>query len=346
MTINELHKKIKKNEIAPLYLLYGTEEYLINETLDLIVDTVIPEDEREFNVSVFDLNEVPLEVALEDAETLPFIGEKRVVIIKEPIFLTAQKDKNKIEHNLKKLENYIINPSPDSVVIFVARYEKLDERKKIVKLIKTHGDVLFATSMDEKMLVTWIKSRVKNGQKQIKDEAAQLLLRIVGTKLMLLANEIDKMILYIGDDELIDEEVIKVIVPRTLEENIFALIDMIVTRRQAEAFTILNDLIEQKEEPIKILSLLSGQFRLIYQVKELSKRGYGQSQAATFIKVHPFRVKRALEQGKQFSEQELVRIIADLAEADYKMKTGKMDKKLLLELFILGLNNENKKEAF
>lgn len=343
--MNEIHKKISKKEIAPLYLLYGLEDFLIEESIELILDAVLPASEREFNLSIFDMNEVPIEVALEDAETLPFIGDKRVVLIKEPIFLTAQKDNNKIDHNVKKLEQYLENPSPDTIVIFVGLYEKLDERKKVVKLLKKHADVFHATIMDEKTLVAWIKNRVKKGNKQINDSATQLLLQLVGPKLMLLANEIDKLILYLGQEDEINQAVIASLVPRTLEQNIFALIDMIVKRKTADALTFFYDLIEQKEEPIKILSLLAGQFRLIYQVKELSKRGYGQNQTGTYLKVHPYRVKLAEEQGKKFSERELLAIINDLAEIDYKMKTGKMDKKLLLELFILQLNIENKKEA-
>ncbi|HHY72948.1 MAG TPA: DNA polymerase III subunit delta [Bacillus bacterium] len=338
VTLNEIHKKVKKRQIAPLYLLYGQEEFLLDETIKLIINTVLAPEEKEFNLSVFDMNEVTIDVALEDAETLPFIGEKRVVLIKDPIFLTGQKEKNKIDHDLKRLEEYLESPSPDSVVIFTGHYDKVDERKKLVKLLKKNGEVFQASFMDDKAINAWIKNRVTAENMDIDDEAIELLLRLVGPKLLLLANEIEKLMLYVGKDGKINQPAIRNLVPRTLEQNVFSLVDMIVKRKTEEALLFYYDLLEQKEEPIKILSLVAAQFRLIYQVKELYKRGYGQNQTATYLKVHPFRVKLAGEQATRFSEAELQKIIANLAEIDYKMKTGKMDKKLLLELFILQLN--------
>ena len=192
--------------------------------------------------------------------------------------------------------------------------------------------------MDEKAITAWVKNKVTEAQKEIDEEAIHLLLQLVGPKLMLLANEIEKLVLYISPDTRIDSSVIRNLVPRTLEQNVFSLIDMIVKRRIKDALLFFYDLLEQKEEPIKILSLLAGQFRLIYQVKELYKRGYGQNQTGTYLKVHPYRVKLAGDQAAKFTEAELQKIMNDLAEIDYKMKTGKMDKKLLIELFILQLN--------
>lgn len=337
--LTNLHRKIKQKQLKPLYLLYGQEEFLIEETINMIIDSVMSDEEREFNLSVFDMNEVPVEVAIEDAETLPFFGDtKRIVLIKDPLFLTGQKDKQKIDHDLKRLEQYIENPSQDAIVIFISPYEKLDERKKIVKHLKKNGEVFQAATMDEKMLYSWTKNRIEQRKKSISDDTIYLLMQLVGPKLTLLASEIEKIVLYLGDQNEIDSTTIRKLVPRTLEQNIFALIDMIVKRKTAEALTFFFDLLEQKEEPIKILSLLAQQFRLIYQVKLLYKKGYGQNQTASYLKIHPFRVKLAGEQAVQFSEDELKAIINQLADLDFKMKTGKMDKKLLLELFILQLN--------
>ncbi|WP_308410487.1 DNA polymerase III subunit delta [Bacillus sp. Marseille-P3661] len=338
--IDELHKKIKNKNIANLYLLYGTEEFLIDETLKLLIQETLEPSEQEFNLSIFDMNDVPVDIAMEDAETLPFMGERKIVIVRDPIFLTGQKEKSKITHDLKKLEQYLENPSPDSVVIFVGLYEKLDERRKIVKLLKKNGEVLHAEVMDERSIQKWIVDRVGRSQKLISDSAVQFLMKLVGPNLMLLANEVDKLVLYIGNDSEIGESTVQKLVPRTLEQNIFSLIDMIVKRRTADALTYFYDLLEQKEEPIKILSLLAQQFRLIYQVKELFKRGYGQNQTGTYLKVHPYRVKLASLQAEKFPEEELVGIMNQLAEIDYKMKTGRMDKKLLIELFIIGLNSK------
>ena len=86
------------------------------------------------------------------------------------------------------------------------------------------------------------------------------------------------------------------------------------------------------------MAVITGQFRLIYQVKELARRGYGQQQIASHLKVHSFRVKLAAGQAQKFSDEDLTLIMKELAEADYKMKTGGMNKELIIEMFFLKLN--------
>ncbi|MCH1625000.1 DNA polymerase III subunit delta [Fredinandcohnia quinoae] len=335
----DIWKKLKKKDFSAIYLLYGTESFLLNETKDLLVSNALLEEEKDFNLSVFDLEETPLEVAMEDAETLPFMGDKRIVILQNPYFLTAEKGKEKVEHYIPKLEEYIKQPAPFTILVLIAPYEKLDERKKIVKQLKANAEVLASNALSEKEISQWIKERVTSFDVMISDHAISELIQVAGTNLMIITKEIDKMCLYVGSKGNITEETVQLLVSRSLEQNIFALIDKVVNRKLNEALRIFYDLLQNNEEPIKILSLLATQFRLIYQAKELSRRGYGQQQIAGNIKVHPFRVKLALGQANLFSDIELLQIINSLAEADYEMKNGKKDKKLILELFIMNLAN-------
>lgn len=336
---------INKNKLSLLYFFYGTETYLLDEAKSNVIKAAIKDEEREFNLSTYDLGEVPIDMAIDDAETLPFLGEKRVVIVEDPIFLTSQKDKSNIDHDLKRFETYIQNPSPDTIMIVLAPYEKLDERKKVVKALKQFSEVFHAEEMNEPKLLSWIDKRFQDHNVWANENAKRKILQLIGPKLLMLANEIDKIAIYVGENKEVDEETVLNLVARTLEQNIFALIDRVVHRNLKEALTLYYDLLEQKEEPIKILSLLIQQFRLIYQVKLLSKKGYGQNQIAGQVKVHPYRVKLASGQGRFFEESELLYIINELAEMDFKMKTGQMDKVLLLELFFISVNKEIKKEA-
>jgi DNA polymerase-3 subunit delta len=331
-------KKIKQGHLSPIYLLYGTEPFLIDETHNLIIQSTIREEEREFNLSVYDCEETPVEVALEDAETLPFFGEKRVVLVKNPYFLTTEKGKEKVEHNIKRLEQYIEEPSPFSVVIFTGLYEKLDERKKITKMLLKRAQVFVASPLTEQEIRRWIDEHLRSSNVTIQEEAVNLLLQLAGTNLTILANELNKLTLFVGQGGTITEETVRMLVPRSLEQNIFVLIEKAVQRKLHEAFRTFYDLLQNNEEPIKILALLANQFRLIYQAKSLAAKGYGQQQIASLLKVHPFRVKMALGQAKLFSIEELMRIMNDLAEADYQMKAGLMDKRLVVELFLMKLN--------
>ncbi|MBW3495749.1 MULTISPECIES: DNA polymerase III subunit delta [Bacillus] len=335
--MSDIHKKIKKKQFAPLYVLYGTEAYFINETIKLITTYALEEEDREFNVVTYDLEEAYLEDVVEDAHTLPFFGERKVILIKSPLFLTAQKEK--LEQNIKILEEYIGEPSPFSILVFVAPYEKLDERKKITKLLKKTADVIEANAMQVQDVQKWIVSRADEVHVHIDNSAVSLLLELVGSNVTMLAKEMDKLTLYVGMGGEITPKLVTELVPKSVEQNVFALTEKVVKKDIAGAMQILDGLFTQQEEPIKLLALLVSQFRLLHQVKELQQRGYGQNQIASHIGVHPYRVKLAMNQTKFFSFEELKKVIIELAEADYSMKTGKMDKKLVLEFFLMRLNH-------
>ena len=278
----ELWKKIKSGHIDPVYLLFGTEAFFINETKQLLVDNVLSADEAEFNLSTYDLEETPIEVILEDAETLPFLGERRLILLHNPVFLTSEKTKEKVEHNIAKLQAYLKEPAPFSVLVFVAPYEKLDERKKITKDLKRSSEIFEAKKMSEQELKKWLQTRAAFNKVQITDSAAIRMIELVGSNLFMLTSEMDKIALYMDETKMIDEDIVEKMVSKSLEQNIFTLIEKIVNRKVDEALAIYYDLLKQNEEPLKILALIAGQFRLIYQVKDLSRRGYGQQQIAGF----------------------------------------------------------------
>ena len=334
----EIWKKIKKKDIAPIYLLYGTEAFLINETKQLLLNHILDEEEKDFNFSAYDLEETSVDFALEDAETFPFLGEKKVVFLHNPVFLTAEKTKAKVEHNLAKLEAYLKEPAPYTVLVISAPYEKLDERKKITKELKRSAELVEAKRLSEHELKKWIRDRAISNRIEFEENAIDLLLSLAGTNMFMLASEVDKLSLFAAEQKRIDSGLVEKLVARTLEQNIFSLIERVVQRKLDEALRIYYDLLKQNEEPIKILALLSGQFRLIYQVKELSRRGYGQQQIAAYLKIHPFRVKLALGQAGSFRDEELANLMEMLAEADYQMKTGGMNKSLLIEMLLFRLN--------
>ncbi|MEH6941186.1 DNA polymerase III subunit delta [Bacillus sp. JJ722] len=331
----EVWKQMKQKQFAPLYLLYGPEPFIIKKTLSTLMEHALEESEVEFNVSNFDLEETPIHIALEEAETFPFMGERKLVILHNPYFLTAEKTKEKVEHNIQLLLDYVENPSPFSIVVIAATYEKLDERKKITKQLKHHATVVEANKLKDQELVRWIEGQAIAHGVQIEREAIQTLMETAGQNLLLLANEIEKMALYVLEEKMITVQTVNELASKSLEQNIFTLIDFIMNRRTSQAIQLLQSLLRQNEEPIKVLALMASQVRIMYVAKSLSQNGYGQQKIATHLKIHPFRVKLAMEKARYFQEKELMTFLNNIADADYKMKTGQMDKALLLELIIL-----------
>ncbi|MHC0035848.1 DNA polymerase III subunit delta [Pseudoneobacillus sp. C159] len=342
--ITDIWKQIKKNQLDQVYLLYGTENFLIHETVQLLINHVLTEEEKDFNFSTYDLEETPLEVGLEDAETFPFMGDRRVVILQNPYFLTSEKQKEKVDHNIEKLEGYLTNPPPYSILILTAPYDKLDERKKITKELKRKSTLGEAKKLTEVELKKWIKERVSSHQVDIDQQAIEKMIEMAGSNLFVLTNEIDKMSLYVGEKKKIDSSIVELLVAKTLEQNIFELVEKVVGRKIEAALRIYYDLLKQNEEPIKILALLTGQFRLIYQVKELSRKGYGQQQIASAIKQHPYRVKLAAGQINWFTDEELKKIIQLLAEADLQIKSSGLNKTMVIEMLLFQIHSLSQKK--
>ncbi len=343
--IVDLWNSFKKKQFQSLYLFYGKESFLLNETIRKLLTEAISEDEREFNYSVYDMEETNIETAVEDGETMPFLGERRMVVVKNPYFLTSEKKKEKVEHNLKKLEQYVENPAPFTVFVFLLPHEKIDERKKLTKQIKKAATVVEMNSFSEEETVKWIKEKAEAENVAMEKEAIDELMEKTSGNLMIIDKEMEKLCAYVGSGNELTTEIVKQLVARSLEQNVFDLIDAVVKKKTEEAFKIFYDLLKINEEPIKILSLLTQQFRLLYQVKQLSKSGYGQDRMASSLKVHPFRIKLALKQEKQFSASELQSIIKALAETDFEIKTGKKDRQLALEFLLLKLFQQEKKQS-
>ncbi|MFD2992052.1 DNA polymerase III subunit delta [Fictibacillus nanhaiensis] len=337
LSVETLKKKIKNNESSSVYLIWGTEIYLAEEAIQTITGLLSP-DEKDFNLSVHNLDEISVQEIIEDAETMPFLGDRRVVVIKNANFLTAAKDKSKIEHDFKVFEKYIQNPAEFTTLVIVVPHEKLDERKKIVKLVKAQSEMIQVSELSNDTAEKWLHKEASNLEVSIDGEAVQLLLSRLGTRMAVLAKEMEKMALFVGVNGVITKETVDTLVARTLEDDVFALVDHVVHKRTEQALRSFYDLMKQNQEPIQIHALITRQFRMINGVKELQKKGYGEKQIASSLKLHPYAVKLAAKHANRFQEVFLRECLNEFAETDYKLKTGQMDKTLLLELEIVKLS--------
>ncbi len=209
--------------------------------------------------------------------------------------------------------------------------------KKWTKLLKKETVVVEVNAFDHKMTEGWLNDQAKEKSFQLTSAGLEHLMERCGTNLLQLSSEIEKLALYVGENGVVDEKVVDLLVARTLEQNVFALTDLAVKQRMDEALLIYHDLLKQKEDPLKLLALLARQLRIYYQVKELTRRGYSQKQMAGQLKLHPYVVKLAGEQIERFEQNTLLKLLEEAAKTDYAIKRGAMDKTLAVELFLLRL---------
>lgn len=330
-------KEIGKGNIKPVYVCYGTETYMMQEFIGYLTERWIDPADRDFAVSKFDLAEAGVEEVIDDAETLPFVGSRKLIIAKDAVFFTGAKDSGKVVHNLDRLMDYITSPADFSVIVFTVNAEKLDERKKIVKKIKQHNGNIPFPPLSADDLNHWLRRQADKLHFSFSDGADQTLIMNCGGNLQLLAGEMRKLALYAGPGGVVYPDTVDKLVSRTTEQNVFLMIDELVRLRLEKALDIYYELIKHKEEPVKILALMARQFRNMLMVKQQSARGFSQQQLASQLSLHPYAVKVAADQARSYETARLQHILVQLSELDYQMKTGRVDKVLGLELFMLRL---------
>ena len=219
----------------------------------------------------------------------------------------------------------------NTILIFNVYNNKIDVRKKITKLSKEKGKVLeFNKSQN-------INSIVKNmfDNYKIDNSLINLIIDRVGNDLLILEQEINKIKIYKDDDLIITKDDIIELTIKNKNTDLFYLIDNIVSGNKEKAMESYGEMIKLGEEPIMILVNLANQFRLIYQAKKLSMRGYSEMKISEYLDIHSYRVKKALEKRNYFTDEILLKYLYDLAELDYNIKLSLIDKYLGLEIFIL-----------
>jgi len=335
MDAKQAFRSIKQNQISPVYVCYGTESYILNELIERLQEQLVEPEHKEMAIVRFDTGETSADAVIDEAETLPFLVPRKIVLVRDQTLFAAGKESAKVEHRPERILAYLEQPLESTVLVFIVPHEKLDERKKTVKAAKAKDYVVSFSSLQPEELLRWLVKRAGSQGRTMGGDAADELLRRVGTDMHALAAETDKLCLHAGQGGDVTLEAVRTLVPMATEQNVFKLTEELAALRTAEAIALYHDLLKQREEPIKLAALLVRQFRNMLYVKELGGQGYSPQQMASQIGLHPYAVKITGEQARKFSQERLAALLNELAELDFAMKSGRVDKALGLELFLL-----------
>lgn len=300
-----------------IYLFYGKEKFLIDLEIKKIIKNITA-----MNVIRYDLENDTFKNLLDEIQTVSLFDEKKVVIVENLFKINSNEEKN--------LEEYLNNPNPD--VILIIHETKPDERRKIIKKVFKSAKVKEFNSNNLEKIILNLFDDYKINHSEI-----NLLIDRVGNDLELLNKEIEKIKIYKDTDKTITKEDIINLTHKNIDLDVFKLIDHIINKKINSAIELYNELLKNGSEPIAVITLLANQFRIMYQSKELIKKGYTQNDIAKIIDIHPYRVKLALENSRTYDNQLLLDYLSSLGNLDINIKTGKIDKYLGLELFILNL---------
>lgn len=313
-----------------MYLYYGLEQFLINKEINKIK---LENNILDIDVIKYDLENTRLEDIIEDALSISLFSNKKLIIVDNAYIFTGTTNKKLIEQNIDILKEYINNGYFNNIIIFTILKEKLDERKNIVKLIKEKGivkDFNLSNNINKYILDMFDNYKINN-------ENVNLLINRVGNNLEILEKEIEKIKIYKDNDLIINKEDIINLTTKNIDTDFFNLIENIVAKNKEKALESYFEIIKYGEEPIKIIVVLANKFRLIYQAKNLYKKGYSEKDISSLLGSNYYAIKKCLESSRKYDDKLLISSILKLANLDIDIKSGKIDKNLGLELFIMTL---------
>ncbi len=313
-------------ELRPVYYFYGPEDLLIEEKVEEIKGQLTPGFES-MNLQIFHADSLEITELLSSVQTLPAFSTYRVIILKGAGSL-------KVDDAAQLLE-YVADPSPSTVLVLISSETKPDMRKAFIKQLDKSGFLVNCKRMSERDLPAWVVTEVRKRGKKITRGAASRLAATAGPRLRDLRGEIEKLTLYIGEAEGIEESDVEEAGLDLREETIFKLTEAIGAKNATTAFKILNRLSEV--HPLQMMGLVSREIRILLKVKALERVSVPRQALASKLGVPPFTVDGYIRRSKGFTEAELKSAVGRLARADTVLKSsslpvGVVMPKLVLEL--------------
>lgn len=255
-----------------------------------------------------------------------------MVILRHPFFLTSAKQKNVSEKDVEGFIDYISHDNPSTILVIYHNEARFDERKKAMKALRKNARFIELNELDTHTVYKTVREAVISRGSAIDDDALELLLSRTGSSLAAAHMEVDKLCLYTKH---ITREAVEQLVPRPLEENVFALTNAIMRHDLVSVSVIYQDLMLTNHEPIQLIGLIANSMRQIYQVKLLERKGYTDKEMVKILGINPRAIYPIRKNARAFAIDELEEKLNELSDLDISIKTGRIDKKRGLELFLM-----------
>ena len=323
-----LKEELKKEKFHKIYLFCGTESYLKNVYRKRLQEKLLGSVDDIMNCQYYEGKNVKANDIIEIANTLPFMNDHRLLIIENSGFLKSGK-KNESD----QLSDYVDNIPNTTCIILIE--EEIDKRNKLYKKISKVGRVVEFNQLNESDLIMWLEQTLKQNKKNMARATISYFIQTVGTDMLLLENELEKLISYNLDKDNITMEDINSVSTVLLENKIFEMMDSISEKKQEKALMLYKDLITLREPPLRILFMLVRQFRILLQIKVAMKNNSNAYTIANEIGLRKFIVDKSMSQLRFFNENDLKSALNDCLNTETLIKTGKMDEMIGVENLII-----------
>lgn len=317
-----IKEQIKNNQYFPVYLLCGTETYLRRLYTSKLKNGALGGGD-EMNVSSFSGKDIDWNEIRELAETMPFFAEHRVIVLENTGAFKSACDFADV-----------IPALPDSVVVIFNETE-IDKRSRMYKAVKSSGYICEMNGLTERELSTWIVRLLAADKKKITQGDLTFLLERIGTDMENISTEVEKLVCYTDTREVITRDDILAVTTEQISGKIFAMTDALGTRNKQLALSLYHDLLLVREKPMTILYLMIRQLNLILQASEMNRQGVDRATIASTAGMPPFAVGKCLTQARNFTADQLLSLISYGTGLEEKVKTGRLEEHIAVELFLL-----------
>lgn len=326
-SIYNIKKYLKKENLLPIYFLFGEDEFTISNAVNLIKKEL-----SEYILNDFDQENIELQKGSETspiidlAYSFPFGGGKKLIVIRNFELLNEKKN----------FSDYVQNPSDFTFIIVTQKGKKIDLREKLYKLLIEKGYIFEARPMNKSDLISWIIKRAISLNLKISEQSAEALIDFIGEEKSIVEMNLIKFSNYLSNEKEITPELIQNLGTSTKEYSAFNLMDAIVAKNKSSALEIAHSLVDKgsDKEILNIIGLLTRFVETLAKRLELSKEKISAFEAAKIAGVAPYFYDKC---GKAYylqNENNLRNAVAALLDADLAVKSSSLDGKTILSMLI------------
>ena len=321
--LKNIQEDIKSGNFKSAYLLCGEEAYLKVQYKNKLLKALNPDDDT-MNFNHYEGRNIDVKELIDLCETMPFFADRRVVLLEDTGFFKNKCDE--LADYMKELPDYLC-------LVFVE--DEVDKRSKMYKAVKSCGRIGEFARQDEKTLMQWAAGILKREGKNITQRDMELLLTMTGIDMGNLRMELEKLITYTGDRNVVTRADIQEVCTTQTQNKIFDMVRAVTEKNQKRALDLYYDLLTLKEPPMRILFLLAKQFRQLLLVKEYTEEGVAQPEMASRLGVPSFVVRNIASCARSYRISELRQAVTDFVDAEEAVKTGRLQDVLSVELLIV-----------
>jgi DNA polymerase III subunit delta len=352
--------EVEAKRLRPAYVFVGDESFFRKRCREAILSHLVPADLRDFSLFEFDLSEVDLAEILDRARTPSLVAPFQVFFVRGVKNLFGRGSN---QEKLAAIEAYCKDPNPDAVLIFIAdhisipadaRRMDLTDKERYQRIRETMGEycsIVELARVEENEAVRWIGEYCNSQQVKVDPDAARELTDALGGDMMMISNELEKLILYAGEKKRVMLGDVETMVLAAKQRSLYELTDAISARDRVRSMEVLDAILatgDGEEAAIGHLYMLAKTFRQMLVILERKVRDQRMLWAALWqgFRVPPFAAEDIIRQARRYkSKRDLTRAIRLVAKADLALRSNPPSKRLVLEKLILDLTAEAKPEV-